>query len=438
MEKKTKKQHRLKAIANQIRRLQKRMDKLQKISKQFSWYRLIIFLFILFIGIPIFWVNHQLSYAVIGAALIIFSVVAYLHRKIESSLNRHKIYLEIKKSHIARMELNWEKIPSAADLAADELHPFEVDLDISGEKSLHQLIDMSVSVSGSFRLKSWLLDVAPRLQTIIKRQNLIREISPLIRFRDKLLLAFNLVSKNRLDDERLMNWLQRLNPDKNLKLVLIFSALVAGLNWVFLASYFLFQLPIYFLVISLAVYLVIYFWNHKYYSGNFEESEFLIEEMKKYRTVFSYLEKYPYKKNKSLQELTKLFRVKKSNPSMEIRKLNFVVIAIGLRMNLVTGFFLNAALPWDFLFAFQLNRCKLKFKEKFPRWLDKIFDLEALISLANFAYLNPEYNFPELNENNSSEYIFKAEKLGHPLIPFEQKICNDFSAKKTSEIYLFG
>ncbi|MBC8184355.1 hypothetical protein H8E88_24940 [candidate division KSB1 bacterium] len=432
----TKKQHRLKTIKNQVRRLQKRIQDLGKLSKRFSWYRLVIFLAILFVGIPVFWVNHQVSYIFIGTVFLIFNIVAFFHRKIESSIKKHQIYLEIKKSHIARIELDWKNIPLPANSQSDEQHPFEVDLDITGEKSLHQLMDISVSGSGSRRLKDWLLDVAPELQTILNRQKLIREITPLIRFRDKLLLAFKLVSKERLDDNQLLNWLNRSTPNKNLKLVLIVSSIMAGINWIFLMSHFLFQLPLYFLMISMMVYVIIYFFNHKYYAEFFGEAEFLVEELKKYRTIFSYLKKYPYQQNNCLKELTLLFRSKKENPSVEIRKLNLIVIAIGLRMNLITGMFLNFALPWDFLFAFRLNICKFKFKDKFPLWLNKIFELEALISLANFAFLNPEYIFPEININDSNESIFKTEKLGHPLIPFHQKICNDFAVKKSGEIFL--
>jgi len=432
----TKKQHRLKTIKNQVRRLQKRIQDLQKISKQFSWYRLIIFLLILFIGIPVFWVNHGASYIFIGTVFLIFNIVAYFHRKIETSLKKHHIYLDIKKSHIARIELDWKNIPLSAHSHCDEQHPFEVDLDISGEKSLHQLIDISVSGSGSQRLKDWLLDVAPNFKTIIARQKLIREIEPLIRFRDKLVLAFKLVSKERLNDNKLLNWLNRSTPAKNLKLVLTLSSIVGGFNWIFLASYFLFQLPLYYFMISMMIYIIIYFWNHKYYAAFFGEAEFLVEELKKYRTIFSYLEKYPYQEKNNLKELTTLFRNKKENPSVEIIKLNLIVIAIGLRMNLITGMFLNLAFPWDFIFALRLNICKLKFKDKFPNWLSKIFELEAHISLANFAYLNPEYFFPDIIKNDNGETIFTCAKMGHPLIPFHQKICNDFSVNKEGEIYL--
>ena len=432
----TKKQQRLKAINNQIRRLQKRIEDLQKTSKQFSWYRLIIFLSILFIGIPVFWVSQQISYIFFGLALIIFNIIAYFHRKVETSINKHQIYLEIKKSHAARINLDWKNLPVPTNYRKNEQHPFEIDLDITGEKSLHQLMDISVSSSGSQRLKDWLLAVTPDFKTIINRQNLIREITPLIRFRDKLLLAFKLVSKERLDDEKLMNWLNLSTADKNLKLMLAISSIIVCINWIFLLSHLLFQLPLYFLMISVMIYAIVYFWNHKYYAEFFDEAEFLVEELKKYRTIFTYLEKYHYQKRNNLKKLTALFRNKKDNPLVEIRKLNLIVVAIGLRMNFITGLFFNLVLPWDFLFAYRLNKKKLKIKEKFPYWLDVCFELEGLASLANFAYFNTEYTFPAIVNTDPGTVVFESEKLGHPLIPFQQKICNDFFVKKSGEIYL--
>jgi len=65
------------------------------------------------------------------------------------------------------------------------------------------------------------------------------------------------------------------------------------------------------------------------------------------------------------------------------------------------------------------------------------FELEALNSLASFAYLNPEYILPEIVscENQEDTNIpFRAGGLGHPLIPEEQKVVNDFAMNKLGEI----
>jgi DNA mismatch repair ATPase MutS len=83
--------------------------------------------------------------------------------------------------------------------------------------------------------------------------------------------------------------------------------------------------------------------------------------------------------------------------------------------------------PWDFFFTYRLEQLKKEVAELLPRWLDAWYELEALNSLANFAWLNPGYIFPELVATST---LFEAQGLGHPLIKPEFKICNDFKLDK--------
>src|SRR5262249_36237322 len=66
--------------------------------------------------------------------------------------------------------------------------------------------------------------------------------------------------------------------------------------------------------------------------------------------------------------------------------------------------------------------------ELMPVWLDAWFELEALNSLANFAYLNPDYILPDIIDDpgTDSPAVFQAVKIGHPLIPERSRVCNDF------------
>ena len=78
--------------------------------------------------------------------------------------------MEIKKSQIARMELDWEKIPQSILQSPLSDLSFEKDLDITGRRSIHQLIDISISREGSRRLATWLLQKTPDLTGILQRQ----------------------------------------------------------------------------------------------------------------------------------------------------------------------------------------------------------------------------------------------------------------------------
>src|SRR4030095_11952711 len=94
----------------------------------------------------------------------------------------------------ARINLDWDHLPATDHSPAEQNHPFELDIDVTGERSLHRLLDTAVTREGSFRLKSWLLNKAPDLLVIAKRQLLVRELERLSLFRDKLQMYAAIVS----------------------------------------------------------------------------------------------------------------------------------------------------------------------------------------------------------------------------------------------------
>ncbi len=140
---------RQRAIENQVNRLGNRMTKLHALSRRLSWYRLVIFLIggaLVFVSF--FWISEKSAWLVAAIAAIIFSIIACYHHRLARGIRRHQIWLEIKKSQLARMALDWEKIPgSMLQWPLSDL-PFEKDLDITGRRSIHQLIDISISREG--------------------------------------------------------------------------------------------------------------------------------------------------------------------------------------------------------------------------------------------------------------------------------------------------
>ncbi len=115
-----------------------------------------------------------------------------------------------------------------------------------------------------------------------------------------------------------------------------------------------------------------------------------------------------------------------------------VSTAIGLRMNPIMAIILNVAFPWDFFFAAFIHRYRDEIAQQLPLWLNAWEKLEAAISLADFAYLNPDYIFPQFisDRANKDQPILAATDIGHPLIPANQKICNHFSLVKPGEAFI--
>ena len=87
-------------------------------------------------------------------------------------------------------------------------------------------------------------------------------------------------------------------------------------------------------------------------------------------------------------------------PSVEIRKLGRLAAALGVRTNPILALLFNALVPWDFYFSYRLDLVKKEIAHLLPRWLDAWHELETLNSLANFAYLNPDYVFPRADRRH--------------------------------------
>ena len=116
-----------------------------------------------------------------------------------------------------------------------------------------------------------------------------------------------------------------------------------------------------------------------------------------------------------------------------MRRLGRLAAALGIRTNPILWLLAHLLVPWDFIFSYRLELVKKEIAHLLPRWLDAWYELEALNSLANFAYLNPHYVFPELTSETNR---LAAQGLGHPLLKPESKVCNDFELDNEQKIVI--
>jgi len=170
----------------------------------------------------------------------------------------------------------------------------------------------------------------------------------------------------------------------------------------------------------------------------FEDAYQLRDSFARLSLIFEYLETFRYGKNLNLKALCEPFHQDQEHrPSPLLKKIARVASASTLQKNILLWIIVNVLIPWDFYFAYRFNQYKSQLATHLPVWLDIWFELEALNSLANFAYLNPEYILPEIvlcqNQDNIT-IPFRACDLGHPLLPVGQKVVNDFSIQKRGEI----
>ncbi|MCW8848509.1 MAG: hypothetical protein OQJ81_00915 [Melioribacteraceae bacterium] len=416
-------------IQKEILRLNSKLELLISKSKTYSLIRLFVFLAltISFLGLYIY---DYKTYATLFASLLgaVFLVLMHNHSKIEKSIKRFKVYIQIKKEELARSELDWENIPLLDSSVVSNPSYVEQDLNITEKNGLLQLISRGVSHSSVNILREWLSAENSKTESIINRQKIVKELKKLRRFREKLLLITRLSITKNLVKIDISEWIKNSSIKKGLKFYTVFLFILAIINisaifgWAFgvLNNYY-YQL--------LLIYLFFYFVGYNYVKDLKDASEFLYDEVSKYSSIFKFIEKYNYGRNNSIKSLLQPFLDVESSPSKELKKINLTIEILYLGKNPFVWFALICIAPIDYLLSINVEKFKESIKTDFPLWLNTWNNLEAYCSLAGFAFLNPNYKFPEFNERNQ---LIEAKNLGHPLIKYDCKIENDFSISDAS------
>jgi len=427
---------RLKEFEDGINRFSLRLEKLQKKSRRIGYYRLFVFVLGLFLFLfSFFYLTQLFVWISLGISVIAFGMITAIFNRIDLGIKKNRLWINIKKDNLARMKIDWPDIPLRDFPEMESDHPFESDLSITGKNSLHQLIDISTSAEGSTILKNWLLTKIPSADIILERQEIVKELIPLSGFRNKLILNANLSSKKRLVGSKLSEWLNSPVNGEKIKKILSVLSVVIFLNLLLLVLFITKLLPAYW-TIGVLVYTGVYWFNSKHITELFDRSLDIQTEFGSFSRILEFLENYPALKsikNQKLNNLCSIFFAGKNTPSGYFKKLNRITFAASFQKNPLFFLLLNSVFPYDFFIAYKLEKVKEEMKDKLPEWLEIYYNLEAFVSLSNFAYINPEYSFPSIS---NEEQKFSSEKIAHPLLPADSNIHNDFSLEKKAEVVI--
>ncbi len=441
------KETRLRSLNRQLNRLEAQLTVLRRTSYRYSWLRMGVFaLGAASVALALVLDRTPLAVALFLGALFLFGTLVYVHRRIEVSIERHKVWSRHQKGQIARATLDWEGIPTTFHHRARLDHPFEADLDLVGERSLMRLLDVAVSYEGSQRLREWLSAPIPDPAQIHLRQQRVRELAPRSLFRAKLMLHSVMAAGGQRNWRAgdLADWLGRHESQPSLGRWLLLLGALAGLNAALFAAHWMGWLPPVW-QLTFVLYIGLTLVQARVADALAAEAVDLDGILRQLRDVFRHLETYSYQGAPHLLTLCRPFRDPEHRPSRHVGRLALVVAAMGVRSNPLIRIALNALVPWDLFFAHRLNRQKASLARFAPAWMDAWFELEALCSLANLAYLSPAYVFPKISTGKeTAPYgaapddapIYAAWGLGHPLLPDAEKVSNDVSFPELGQVTL--
>jgi ABC-type multidrug transport system fused ATPase/permease subunit len=431
---------RIAALERQIRRVDAHIADLQRAAERLTWARLGSFFGGLVLSVIALFESGMLLFGIVAViSVIVFAVSVVQSRRVDNSIRRHTTWRTLKKTHIARMRIDWQNIP-LPPLTSD--HPLAIDLDLVGEYSIHHLIDTTISAQGSKRLADWLLTTEPDLTTISARQAEVRELIPRVLFRDKLALFSKTTARTfstKWDTSRLLSWftddsvgkssgksasltgaLMVLIPWSVVNLGLLIAVSVAGLDprvW----------------ILSVIFYFMAFFYLSRRSTDLFDNVLNARDSLERIRAVFTHLERWDYRGMEKIRVVCAPFLDPVNRPSTQLRRIGMITAAASVTRNPVLWMPINAVFPWDVFFGEVMNRAKARIAALLPGWLNAWYEVEALSALANYGYIAPRSTFPTFAD---SDPIIAAAQIGHPLLPADHKVCNDFTLDRMGQLVI--
>lgn len=352
------------------------------------------------------------------AEIVIFIIACIYHdHYIEKVAHEDGIIL-IDEQNIKRRNGEWQEFADTGKEYIDYSHDYAMDLDIIGEKSLFQFLNSTHTYYGRTAFSTDLLNADYSEQEIGKRQKAIAELSGRYDFTSELEYRFSkigmeedfpelireLEQKDRFFKytwEKYILWVFRF-----LTVISVFYGLFAGTGqrWAFAG-----------IIVSLQILLCILGGGKiKKYIGILYRAACKLDS---YNTVIDWIleQEFTSDKMKSIQKQAEL-------SGLAVQKLSDIYQNIAQCHNGIAKLILDALFLWSYKNAVDLDVWKQKYGDSIETCFLALGELESLLSFANLPRVCEGVCLPEYTEK---ENFLRAEKLGHPLIDNEKRICND-------------
>jgi hypothetical protein len=312
-----------------------------------------------------------------------------------------------------------------------EQHDYAHDLDIFGRASLFQYINRTSSEQGGWLLSRWLL--APASSGIIDdRQKAAKELSQQKAWRQQL-QAYG-ISKplTRATEKNITEWLKEKNIFINNSLWKIVRFLLPAVSFAVLILHIAGIIPPGGFYTLMLLFLAISFSISKYIMPAYNRLNRITSELETLSSSIGWIENAGFQ-SPLLQQLKNKYGTGNEKASITIRRLKKILDRLDYRLNPVVFIPLSIFFYWDLQQIFALEKWKVKNQMQIGEWFASLASFEALSSLGNLAFNHPQWCFPILSPNES---VFKAENLGHPLIPANKRVDNSFSSEGKKQVNL--
>lgn len=406
---------------SEIEKYQSKEFQLKQRSNIYLALKLLMFILTVYFGY-LFYNNH--SFINIGLTFLFFA--SYLTLCVMDNDCRKKIYLlkrlqTVCKNEISYLENNFSCF-NDGNKYMDPEHEFSYDLDLFGKDSLYNRINRTITERGSDKLARKLNILSQETQEIKDNQAAIAEIASLSGWRIKF-MANDYISDNFSSFYKLMSnrkpnpFIHSIIPYIHISLTIIFliSGVFGIVSWNFFTAIFLIN-----------IFTCIIF--SKTLTTTNLDIEKLHKELVLYHEILKYINTAEFQ-SKVLSDLHSKLFTGETNSLKAFKELSRILNLLDQRGNIIIYVILNGIILFDVIILKRISSWNKKYLSNIEKWMDCIAEYDALVSLGNYAYNNPNNTYAEILPDNAADVI-QATDIYHPFLAYGKAVPNNFTLSK--------
>ena len=300
---------------------------------------------------------------------------------------------------------------------ADPAHPYAADLDIFGPASIYSHLCMARTGTGQTLLARWLTQAAS-VGAISERQLAVSDLTSRLSLRQDLWLAGGTV-KERVREEALEDWLSGA-ATKIPRWERVATAILGAFGLVVLYAFAKPEA----IPVAVGIVLVQRLWAQRHRGLTRAVEAQVFQRAYELRVNARLIERLCSENfsDPRLAALTAGLSDEGKPASRHIVRLVRLVNWLESRRNQLFAIPATVLLLPEQL-SFAIESWRSRHAAAALRWLATIAEMEALASLATFAFEHPEFPFPQIVDKDAPSFVATA--LGHPLIPASARVAND-------------
>jgi DNA mismatch repair ATPase MutS len=393
-----------------------------KLKKQFSLVaaiRLLIVVALVFMFGKFITTSQVIYVLAIFVAIIGFLILIKYHQKIKNERNLYQKLLELNQHEINYLTNGQLPFDDGTEYINHE-HLYTFDLDVFGTKSLFQHLNRTSTPVGKNKLAQKLSNKLFN-EEVIAHQHAIKELAEKIEFRQLFAARAKIAQVDLSGIDKLIQWSKTAPVQPILFFKIVRYVLPA--MFILMVSLSIFSEKLIFTYLSNTFFLLnlsVFALYLKSIKNELVEAHKIHETIQQYAVILKMIHQEPIT-SVYLLELKNKLADNEQNAFEQFQELSKLFYQLSSIENPLGAVLFNGALLYHFGIYQKLLQWKQKKAKNIEKYLTILGEFDALNSLANFSFNNTQFSFPEINQMH--HIAFK--NCGHPLIPAQQRVCND-------------